>query len=348
MSTKRILFIVLCALLVIMLVLTGIAISRVGNLFGLSTTPAPTEPTPTETPTEPQSTEHVHSYVLTDTIKATCDGYGWNIYTCQGCQQTHMPVSDRIDPLGHNYEAATVTEATCTEAGYAEYACTRCGKKDVPADKQQAPLGHNFDHGRVHEATCTEGGYTQFTCLRCGIDEMKDQTEALGHQYGEGVAFPATCTEDAYTISTCTLCSAEDKVIEVGTAAGHIPGPWHFQGSNAFALHCETCAISLRTPAAEGVAYEFLLNHQQQATDENGTSYISHSITLGVAGDSTVKMFTYTIHDYLGDESLNLSYQVGVGFVMTFLVDGVEQSYSVDHCQSLTITIAADGIPSIA
>lgn len=349
MSTKRILFILLCALLVIILVLTGVAISRIGNLFGLNTTPAATEPpVPIEGPTEPQATQHQHSYILTDTIKATCDGYGWNIYTCQGCQQTHMPVDERMDPLGHNYEATTVTEATCTEAGYAEYTCTRCSKTDVPADKQQEPLGHNFDHGRVHEATCTEGGYTQSTCLRCGITETKDQTEALGHQYGEPVVFPATCTEDAYTVATCTLCAAEDKVIEVGTATGHIPGVWHFQGPNAFYLHCEVCACSLRETAAEGVAYDILLDFPQAATDETGAAYTIRTVTVGVPGDSTVKMFSYTINDYLGDESLSVSYQAGVGFVMTFLVDGVEQSYSVDHCQSLTITIAADGIPSIA
>ena len=128
LNIKRILFIVLCVLLATILILTGIALSKIGNLFGAPEAPAPTEPTaPSETPTEPEATLHTHDYILSDTIQATCDGYGWKIYTCQICQHTHMPVDERIDPLGHDYQAGAITEATCTEGSFVEYTCTRCG-----------------------------------------------------------------------------------------------------------------------------------------------------------------------------------------------------------------------------
>ncbi len=226
MNIKRILFIVLCVLLATILVLTGIALSKVSGVLGLLNPPAPTptEPTvPSQAPTEPEATVHTHDYVLSDTIKATCDGYGWNIYTCKTCNHTHMPVDERVDPLGHNYEAGKVAEATCTEGGFTEYTCTRCGHKDTPADAQQAPLGHNFDHGRIFVATCTEGGYTQFTCLRCGIEETRDQTDPLGHQFDDVIHHPATCTEDACSIALCVRegCGAEETVTEPGTATGH-------------------------------------------------------------------------------------------------------------------------------
>ncbi len=222
MNIKRILFIALCVLLATVLILTGLALAKVGKLFGFTQPPTPVESTvPSTAPTEPEATQHVHDYVLTETIDATCDGYGWKIYTCQTCEHTHMPVNERTDPLGHNYEVTTVTEATCTEGGFTEYTCSRCGRKDTPADAQQQPLGHDFGHGMVTEATCTEGGSTKFTCQRCGIEEKKDITEALGHQFDSVATFPATCTEDAYTLSTCTRCGFEEKVIEVGTATNH-------------------------------------------------------------------------------------------------------------------------------
>lgn len=352
MNAKRILFIVLCVLLAVMLVLTGIVLSNFSGLLGMLNPPAPTptEPTtPSQAPTEPQSTEHVHDYALTETIQATCTGYGWNIYTCKTCNHTHMPTSERAEPLGHSYDAGKVTEADCTNGGFTEYTCTRCGVKDIPADAQKDPLGHNFDHGRVFVATCEEGGFTSFTCLRCGIEETKDQTDPLGHQFDDVIEYPATCTEDAYTIALCTRegCGAQDEVIEVGTATGHTPGPWHFQGPNAFYLHCSSCAYSLQETAGDGIAYDILLDHQQAMTDETGAAYIHHNVIIGVPDDASVTIFTYTINDYLGNESLTLSYQIGVGFVMTFLVDGVEQSYSVDHTAPLTITIPPDGIPTI-
>lgn len=348
MNIKRILFIALCVLLATILVLTGILIFKIRPLLGIADAPAPTVPTaPSETPTEPESTEHVHTYELSDTIAATCDGYGWKVYKCSTCAHTHMPVEERTDPLGHNYKSSTTMESTCTEPGTIEEVCTRCGNKTAT---QKEPLGHNWGHGAVHDATCDAGGYTEFTCMRCGFAEQRDTTEPLGHQLENPVTFPATCTEDAYTASTCARegCEFVDKVIEVGTATGHIPGVWHFQGPNAFYLHCDVCAAPLREIAAEGIAYEILLDHQQAATDENGAAYTLHNVTMGVLGDSSVKMFTYTVNNYLGDENLTLSYEVGVGFVMTIVLDGVQKSYSVDHCAPLTITIAADGTPSIA
>ncbi|MBQ8768744.1 MAG: hypothetical protein IJZ15_03730 [Oscillospiraceae bacterium] len=350
MNAKRILFIVLCVLLAAVLVLTGIALSKFKGFLGLDNTPAPTEPTtPSEAPTDPQSTEHVHDYALTETIKATCTGYGWNVYTCKTCDHLYMPTSERTDPLGHGYDNGKVTEADCTNGGFTEYTCTRCGLTNIPAESQKAPLGHNWDHGRVFVATCESGGYTEFTCMRCNLVEKRDPTDPLGHQFDNVIESPATCTEDAYTLELCSRpgCGGQNKIVEENTATGHSPGQWHFQGPNAFYLHCSTCAYSLRETAGEGIAYDILLDQHQPMTDETGAAYTHHSVIIGVPDDASVKPFTYTVNDYLGDESLTLSYQIGVGFVMTFLVDGVEQSYSIDHTAPLTITIPPTGIPTI-
>ncbi len=349
MDIKRILFIALCVLLATILILTGIAVIKIGSVFGFSDTPDPTEPTePTEAPTEP-ATQHVHDYVLSETIGATCDGYGWNIYTCQTCDHTHMPVSERVDPLGHDYQLSTVVEATCTEAGLTEYTCTRCDRKNTPKSEQQAPLGHNWGHGQVHAATCEEGGYTEFTCMRCDLVEKRDETAPLGHQLGESVSYPATCTEDACTVSTCQRCAFADRVIEAGTATGHTPGVWYAQ-SGEFDLFCTVCATSLAVKADETQTYGILLDHTQVHADPSGegVSHISHTVTLGITGDSSVKLFVYTVNDYLCNDTLTLSYENGTGFVWEYTdADGVNQRFTVDHTADLTITVPLSGTATV-
>lgn len=353
MNIKRILFIVVCVLLATILVLTGIALSKVSGVLGLLNppAPAPTEPTvPSEVPTEPEATVHVHDYILTDTIDAACDGYGWKIYTCQTCQHTHMPVEERTDPLGHNYEVSKSTEATCTEAGFTEMTCTRCGRKEVPTDQQKKPLGHSFDHGLITEATCTEGGSTKFTCQRCGIEEVKDETQPLGHQFETKEVSPATCTEDAYTITACTRCAVEDKVIEVGTATGHSSSGWQIQESGEFVQLCTSCFTPLMEKADENKPYGILLNLQQVHADPSGegVAYISHSVTIGISGDVSAKLFTYTVNDYLCNDTLTLSYESGTGFIMEYTDQaGVNQRYFINHTAELTITIPLTGAPTI-
>ncbi|MBQ9930198.1 MAG: hypothetical protein IJO72_05415 [Oscillospiraceae bacterium] len=352
MDIKRILFIALCVLLATILILTGIAVIKIGSVFGFSDTPDPTEPTePTEAPTEP-ATQHVHDYVLSETIAATCDGYGWNIYTCQTCDHTHMPVSERVDPLGHDYQLSTVVEATCTEAGLTEYTCTRCDRKNTPESEQQAPLGHNWGHGQVYVATCEEGGYTEFVCMRCNLVEKRDQTEPLGHQFENAVAFPATCTEDAYTLELCSRpgCGGENKIIEENTAIGHTPDSWHTLDTGEFDLFCTVCATSLAVKADETQTYGILLDHTQVHADPSGegVSHISHTVTLGITGDSSVKLFVYTVNDYLCNDTLTLSYENGTGFVWEYTdADGVNQRFTVDHTADLTITVPLSGTATV-
>lgn len=348
MNIKRILFIALCVLLATILVLTGILIFKIRPLLGIADAPAPTVPTaPSETPTEPESTEHVHTYELSDTIAATCDGYGWKVYKCSTCAHTHMPVDERTDPLGHNYESSTTMESTCTEPGTVEEVCTRCGNKTAT---QKEPLGHNWGHGAVHDATCDAGGYTEFTCMRCGFAEQRDTTEPLGHQLENPVTFPATCTEDAYTASTCARegCDFVDKVIEVGTATGHTPDSWHALDSGEFAQFCTTCFTPLMENGDDGKTYEILLHPYQALTDENGLTYFSYSVTIGISGDLSAKLFTYTVNDYLCSEVPPFSYQSGLGFVLDYLdQEGMQQHYFVNHKAPLTITIPLVGAPTV-
>jgi len=360
MNAKRILFIVLCALLVITLIMASIVIFKLAE-FGLfeilfpsseseSTSPKPTAPDPTvpsEKPTDPEATVHEHNFVLTESVKPTCTGYGWNVYTCQTCNHVHMPENERIAPLKHDYgEGKVIKEATCTEGGLTEYACTRCGHVDASASKETEPLGHNYDHGHIYEATCTEGGYTKFTCLRCGVDELKDQTDPVGHRFEKPVSFPATCTEDAYSAIACTYegCTEmQDKVIEVGTAPGHTPEEWTVMETGELVQKCSTCHLPTGELYGEK-DYSILFNFQQTHTDADGITYVSHTVTIGVSNDPSTQMVTYTIYDYLGNDTLSLSFQSGLGFVLEYLdQENVSHYCFINQKTPLTIMLYSDG-----
>ena len=117
---KRIAFSILCTLLVLVVILTGIVIRRVSRIMfsalPTDTSPAvggpvlsPTSPSsPNGEGTEPTQPGHTHEFVLTNTIAATCEGYGWSIYTCSTCGYVNMPEEERKAPLGHNYNEGEV------------------------------------------------------------------------------------------------------------------------------------------------------------------------------------------------------------------------------------------------
>lgn len=348
MNAKRILFIVLCVLLATILILTGIVIFKFVDTPDPTPDPTPTEPVqtdPTEAPTEPptQPTEHVHEYVLTETVNATCTGEGWKIYTCKTCKLTHMPADQHIAPLGHSYDEGKIVEADCVTAGSAEYTCTRCGHVDAPADQQTAPLGHDFDYGRIFEATCTEGGGTQFTCLRCGIVEIKDQTDPLGHQFETVGSVPATCTEDAFSQNVCTRegCTAEEKIIEFGTATGHTAGEWTVLESGEIVQQCSACSTSLTVPATSE-NYTISLAYLEGITGEDGTYCIRHTVTVSAPDADT---FSYTVfEDAPFNDTLTFTYEAGVGVIMEYSDDFGDHRYFVNHAAPLTITITSDGI----
>jgi hypothetical protein len=188
--------------------------------------------------------------------------------------------------------------------------------------------------------------------MRCNLVEKRDQTDPLGHQFENAVAFPATCTEDAYTLELCSRpgCGGENKIIEENTAIGHTPDSWHTLDTGEFVQFCTTCLAPLMEDADSSKTYDILINQQQVHADPSGegVAYISHELTIGVSGDASAKPFHYTVNDYLCNDSLVLTYQQGIGLVITYTdQENVNHSYYIDHAAPLTITIPVAGAPTI-
>jgi len=175
LTTKHIMFILMCTLLVLAIVLGCIVLSKVSGLLQLGGigAPGPSESSPSGSTPEsslvvpPSSSEqetsapHVHEFVKYKTVSPTCDMQGYSLYSCS-CGRGD--IQDFTDPLGHKYGAATVVEATCDTAGYTERICSRCKKAE---HTKPTPAGHKFSAWATGETN------KQRTCNGCGITEIR-------------------------------------------------------------------------------------------------------------------------------------------------------------------------------
>ena len=289
---KRIAFSVLCTLLVLVVILTGIAIRRVSRIMLWSApqdpiatdTPAVTAPPPTTptVPTEPTRPQHEHSFLLTNSIKPTCEGYGWNIYTCSTCGFVDMPTEERQEPLGHNYSPTETVLPTCTTAGYTTSMCQRCYR--IVTENETQPVGHDFTLQREVAPTCTEDGCILLCCSYEGCQEILDsytlQGTALGHTYGAW-----TYGLGGLPQPLCRVCFAEWS----GTSGGPQP--------DVYTIINHACR-DMRHPTFGAFAM--------------------YEIQVGIANDPLAPIYLYTISDYLDNGTLIFYYDSQLGLIIHY------------------------------
>lgn len=225
MTTKQIMLIVMCVLLVAVLVTACIVMNKVGALFDmLNATTPPTEPStptdpsseptdpitdpssePTSEPTDPTDPPvtgpHEHQFHKTETHSATCTQMGYSVYTCD-CGKT--TTRDFRDPKGHDYGEPEVFELTCEQDGYTRLVCKRCNVEER-RNEQIAP-GHDYQLTDTVHASCTTSGYDEYTCTRCGDVKQENVVDALDHTFGEWTAIEGTDRE----ARTCSACETTE------------------------------------------------------------------------------------------------------------------------------------------
>lgn len=289
---KRIAFSVMCTLLVLVVILTGIVIRRVNRILLWSapqdpiSTDAPALPTAPPTvpsaPTEPTEPLHEHSFELTNAIKPTCEGYGWNIYTCSSCGYVDMPAEERQEPLGHSYNEGVVTPATCTIGGYTTYTCQRCFR--IITDNQTEPLGHDFTRTREIAPTCTEDGYTLLCCSH----------------------------EDCMETS--------DMIIHEGTATGHTYGAWTYGLGGLPQPLCTVCFSDWSGTNGGPLpdVYSIISHSHSSLKHPNYGPFGFYEIQVGIANDPLASIYLYTISDFLDNGSLIFYYDPQLGLVIHY------------------------------
>lgn len=340
MNAKKIMLAVMSVLLVTVIVMTGVLISRVSQLFqgitgpdtlggttqvpqgnstgkpsGTVTTPQPSETVTTPStqpsePTEPPTTlptepSHEHTFVLQETIDATCENLGYDILICTECQR--QDIQNFIDPLGHNYGPGHTVDPTCTEYGCTRYTCSRCG--DVDERSIRDALGHDHQLTASVAATCELDGYDEYVCTRCGDLLIENLVPATGHTDEIiGEVIDPTCTTDGFMLLHCLVCDSYRD--QVTPAAGHLFSEWVF-AEGTFSRMCETCAT-----VETVLTGELTITGIQTTDGENG-----QLLQISVGTGSTPDILLFIICDYQNNGTLEYSLTADRGLVVTY-IDG--------------------------
>lgn len=360
MSIKKIVFYVMCALLAIMIIVSGITIGKAGILVNSILNPAPpatdsttegtedpadvTDPPETNAPTAGTvDSSHQHSYVKHQTSPATCTEGGYTLYKCS-CGD--IETRDVVAALGHSYGVGKVI-TSCTEESYTKYECSRCAhvdKRDItPA------AGHKFDIEEEIPANCTDDAKIIRKCSNPNCTETVTEfitgTSLGGHKYDiveKTVA--ATCTENGYTLYSCSNsgCTAEPIAKDIIEATGHDFIKW-FESGSGMKTVCEKSSCSISVHSSE---LEFI----EQWRNDDGSQYV---IEVGVGAKNIRRLYTYNITDNRSaadraQNPLNFSeIDLMQGFVVTYTTAGGVQRipFGFDIYER-TLTIDSNGSAS--
>lgn len=341
MNIKKILFAVMCTLIVLTVVMAGIVVGRVVNMFqGLLSAPPPTEPTqettaptepttlpPTEEPTEPPTTlptepGHEHAYTKKQkVVEPNCINMGYTIYKCE-CGDTD--IDDFIDPLGHEYgEGEEIT--FCEKNGYTQYKCIRC--TDVQKKGKLAPVGHKYtvEKERV-DATCQATGYVVMGCsgIGCTLEERKELPIA-GHDFSKEIEKVTSCTQTGYVIHQCAFDGCTERKKTDLPATGHNFGSWNGDENT-----CQNgCGTTLQAS-------------DMKVTTQDCTGTESKHYYIEVGTDAVPKVYSYVVEDhrqnaaaptfaYVHGQGLAVTYTDSTGSHTEYLDDGEMLDISADE-----------------
>lgn len=354
MDAKKVMLAVMSALLIVVIVMTGILISRVSQMFqgvtgpntvggnnsttnsvkpsesGKETDPQPsqteTQPTPPETtiPTEPG---HIHEYVLQETVPSTCENMGYDILICTACGRE--TIENFVDAYGHSFGPGETKDPTCTEYGCTRAYCYRCGETVERNFKDE--LGHDYQLLESVIPDCETTGYDKSECTRCGEILIENEVPAPGHTDEViGEVITPTCTTEGFMQLHCTVCdSYRDQIIP---ASGHTYDDWSFSDTG-MARFCMTCA------EVDVILLEDLRITDVQSTEgENG-----HLIQISVGVDSIPDLLQFVICDYLNNGTLTYALVPSQGLVVNYTDAAGTRIELVRHFnEASTIVIPAE------
>ena len=354
MTTKRIVLIIMCAMLVLTVVMAAIVIAKVSPLFSAlmdnpdpvvptepstqtepttETTTNPTTDPTTNTTTSPSTQPHEHAFVnVREQQEATCEATGYIIYEC-ACGESKMETKEA---LGHSFGAGKLVSPNCTDIGYTERKCSRCGK--IEHEDIQEALGHDWEFVKSVKVSCEVSGYDEYRCKRVGCTEVDHQNvvSATGHKWVKGDTYVPTCTEDGYTEYTCSNadCPVKTKQDNKVPALGHDFGDWEVTTDPVAGKpgeetreckrekcdHKETRETELKIPATNG-----------QLKREDGKVWIyTINVAAKNAAGKEVVVYSYEVTDRSPFKDMMFTYDAETGLIIVFAdKDGKERTYTL-------------------
>lgn len=139
-----------------------------------------------------------HSYIVVETVNATCVSEGTNTLECELCGGTTTEVITALGD-GHNYELIESSELSCETSQYELYECIVCEMQKY--ENISVFEGHQYDSYEIVAATCTTDGKITYTCNSCSEDII-EVLPALGHSIGVWECLD----NDSKAIRQCTIC----------------------------------------------------------------------------------------------------------------------------------------------
>ena len=367
MTTKRIVLIIMCAMLALMIIIAGIVIGRVSPVLGaLLGSPDPgTQPTtqpstgqstgpttqpmtqPTTTPTtnpttapttRPTDPGHVHTFVLSEKQEATCEDAGFSTYIC-ACGETE--IKDLVAAKGHSFGPGKKVSATCEEKGYTLFICRVCDWEEER--NYEEPTEHDYELTKTVEVSCEENGYEEYTCKKCDSIKLENEQEATGHDFQPaGDPVEGSCTEDGYTLYECKNAGCEERKEDVIPAPGHDFGDWQITREPKSGVpgeqtrECVECGEKQTRPSTMRI---------ERSNTQDSASGAMHIFITASAEDSTgktVTVYTYDVYNY-GDFALSVTYDNSSDELTVKFTDpdGKTQEYLVTP--GVALVIDADG-----
>ena len=191
-------------------------------------------------------TLHQHAYTPTVTKPATCTADGIKTFTCS-CGDSY---TEAIAKTGHVSVADKAVAATCTTAGKTAGAhCSKCNAV-LTAQTVIPATGHKtsaLDNSTVKAVTCTTDGYTgDKKCTVCKTVTTKGsvvKSKGTEHVF-EIQVIEADCITPKYEMKKCKYCDYidPDYFKELGSAKGH-----KFSAATTTAPTCEEQGFSSKT-----------------------------------------------------------------------------------------------------
>lgn len=368
MTTKRIVLIIMCAMLALTIIIAGIVIGRVSPVLGaLLGSPDPgTQPTtrpstgqttgptiqpttqPTTTPTTnpttapttlPTDPGHVHTFVLSDTREATCEDAGFSTYVC-ACGEKE--IKDLVTAKGHSFGPGKKVSATCEEKGYTLFVCRICDWEEER--NYEEPTEHDYELTKTVTVSCEDDGYEEYTCKKCDSIKLENEQEATGHDFQPvGNPISGTCTEEGYTLYKCnnTDCE-EEKKGNVIPAPGHVFDDWQITREPKPGVPGEQTRECVECGEKETRPLTVIVKSNKAEDSETGASHYFITATSEDSTGKTVTVYTYDVYNY-GDFGLRVKYdnladELTVEFTAP---DGEPQEHVVTP--GVALVIGADG-----
>ncbi len=200
MTTKRIVTVIMCVMLVLTVVIAAVVVGKFAPILSVLTK-TPEQETPSSSQTPPDNDEdeeqnnssgdntlgdnqtHTHEFLtINEQVSAACEKPGYTIYSCE-CGQTKIETSEA---LKHDYGVGKLVSPTCDAVGYTAHTCKICSYVDKQEIKDA--LGHQYStDGVVFAATCLEAGYTEYKCTNAGCSSSRRVAgeNKLGHSFGQ-------------------------------------------------------------------------------------------------------------------------------------------------------------------